>query len=156
MVKFLHQQNLKPLRVWNFFVSAMSCWICGVSRSKSFTFSSVQSAGKPIKEAVTLHAFFHTFMTFSSEILLVNLQMTNLDPGVTFLVGVRWAILIYWIKKFNSCGLKEAKTLYSCVGGWLTCLYFRETDDWRRAEAARCQSQCQSRCQSDTQSLPLA
>ena len=65
----------------------------------------------------------------------------------------------YWyieFKKINSCGLKEAKTLYSCVGGWLTCLYFRETDDWRRAEAARCQSQCQSRCQSDTLSLPLA
>ena len=58
-------------------------------QQKSFRFSSVQSAGKPIEEAVILHASFRTFITFSTAILLVNLQTTGLGPRVASLVGVR-------------------------------------------------------------------
>ena len=49
----------------------------------------MQSAGKPIEEAVILHASFRTFITFSTAILLVNLQTTGLGPRVASLVGVR-------------------------------------------------------------------
>ena len=129
MVKFLHQQNLKPLRVWNFFVSARSCWTCGVRWSKSFTFSSVQSAGKPIEEAVTLHASFRTFMTFSLAILLVNLQTTGLRLEVAFLVGIRWAISISWIEISTPAAWKRLRHSVVVSEADSLVLIFRETDD---------------------------
>ena len=128
-MKFLHQENLKPLRVWNFFVFARSCWTSGVRWWKSFTFSSVELAGKPIEVAVILHASFRTFVTFSLPILLVNLQTTGLGPGVAFLVRVRWAISISWIEISTPAAWKRLRHSVVVSEADSLVLIFRETDD---------------------------
>ena len=88
---------------------------------KSFMFSKVKSAAKPIEEAVTLQAYFGSCIT-SLAILRVNLHTIGLGLEVVFLMGMQCAISISWIEDVYWTGEKTRKATSSNVASQISSL----------------------------------